>query len=345
MSSLARRTIVVTLVVALAAAIGFVLVQGQLIVLTFFGAIVIGEAIRPFVNRLSATMPRAGATALSFIALVAVILILWLAPLYQLAPQFIGFWHDLPTFVADATAKVEHYSKTDPEHAKTIANLSATAASTLGPIAGSFFQAQATGFASLIGTLGLMLVMAAFWLGASESLGPFILSLVAPAQRLNVASLFDELGPKLGQYVTGTIVNGSIVAVVSIAFLVVLRTPYPVVFGLLQGLLIALPYLGTLIGVLVVGAVVLGTQGWTAALIAMLGLALIQSLEGTFVAPLIFKQGLGIDPLFTIVAIALGGALFGIVGVILAVPAAAAIQTIFVRVVAPAIRSSYGEAQ
>ncbi|MBV8600429.1 MAG: AI-2E family transporter, partial [Candidatus Eremiobacteraeota bacterium] len=54
--------------------------------------------------------------------------------------------------------------------------------------------------------------------------------------------------------------------------------------------------------------------------------------------PLIFKRAIDIDPLVTVVATALGGALFGIIGVLLAVPAASILQTLVIKVIAPAIR-------
>jgi predicted PurR-regulated permease PerM len=122
-----------------------------------------------------------------------------------------------------------------------------------------------------------------------------------------------------------------------------LRTPYPIVLGLLQGLLVAIPYLGTLIGVLTVAIVVLAAQGWLSAVVAMASVALIASLEGSFIAPLVFKKRLDVDPLYTTLAIAIGGTLFGIGGVVLAVPAASVLRTLVVRVVAPAIRSGHTE--
>ena len=280
--------------------------------------------MRPLVDRLSARMPRVAATAVSFLALFAVIALLWFLPIRTLIPQAVAFWHDLPAYATGFTAR--------------IAGFSAGAGATIGPLLERFLQLQA-GIVSLFSTFALMLVMALFWLAASAALTSFLLSLVPQEQRTNVSALFSEIGNKLALYVTGALVNGAIVGLGSIVVLLLLRTPYPILLGLLQGLLIAIPYLGTLIGVLAVGGVVLAAQGWIPAVVAMLAVALICTIEGTFVSPLIFKQSLDVDPLLTIFAAAVGGTLFGVLGVALAVPAASIIQTIAVRVIAPAIRN------
>jgi len=172
---------------------------------------------------------------------------------------------------------------------------------------------------------------------------PFVLSIVPQEQRENALGLFREIGDKLGLYVIDTIVNGAMVALECTVLLALLGTPFPIVLGLLQGLLIAIPYLGTLIGVLTVGGVVLATQGWVRAAEAILLVSLAQTIQGTFISPLIFKKGMDLDPLFTVFAIAIGGALFGVFGIVLAVPAASIVQTVVVRVVAPEIRSSHAD--
>jgi predicted PurR-regulated permease PerM len=98
------------------------------------------------------------------------------------------------------------------------------------------------------------------------------------------------MGDQFGSYVSGTLVNGAIVAMASIVPLWFLRGPYPIVLGLLQGLLVSIPYLGTLIGVLTAGAVVFAAQGWLSAAVAMASIALVATLEGSFIAPLMFKK-------------------------------------------------------
>jgi len=175
--------------------------------------------------------------------------------------------------------------------------------------------------------------------GASDALRVFVLSLIRPNARNAANALFEELGDKLGRYVSGSLANGAIVALASMVLLSWIGAPYAIVLGLLQGLLVAVPYLGTLVAVLMVGGVVLAAQGWIRAAEAVALISVMEGLEGSFISPLIFKKQLDVEPLATILATAIGGALFGLNGVVLAVPAAAVLQSLTMRLLVPAVRT------
>jgi predicted PurR-regulated permease PerM len=71
--------------------------------------------------------------------------------------------------------------------------------------------------------------------------------------------------------------------------------------------------------------------------VALLYLA-IQQIEGNTLVPLVMQRAVGLNPLAVIVALLLGGALLGVLGAVLAVPAAAAVQVLVLRVLAPLAR-------
>ena len=334
----AAISVVAAAVVAGVVAICFVLVKAQGVVLAFFGAVVVAEAARPLVDRLSTRMPRPLALAATFAAIAAAIVLSWMIPVRALAPQAAAFWGSLPAYLADLAAVLQHFLGGGKPPTDGFGWVVPTLGSTLVPFTRGLLNAEA-GIVAFISTLVLVLLMAVFWLGSSDALRGFVLTLVQPSERVGADALFREMGGKLGRYVSGSLINGSIVALASMILLSWLRAPYPIVLGLLQGLLVAVPYLGTVIAVLTVGAVVLAAQGWAKAAEAVLLISLMEGLEGSFISPLIFKKGLDVDPLSTILATAIGGALFGISGVVLAVPAVAVLQTIAVRLLAPAIRS------
>jgi len=331
------RAIVVMLVVIVTAALSFIVVRAQAAVLALFGAAVIGEAMRPLVDRLSSRMPRAAAIAISFAALFAVLAALWFLPIRAMMPQAVAFWKAVPAYATEVAARVTGLAHHNQQAATVVDSLSAGASSAIGPLLERFLQLQA-GVGSFLSTLALMLVMSLFWLEASATLMPFLLSVVPVEQRTKVSSLFSEIGSNCGSYITGTVVNGSIVAFASTVALMLLGAPFAPVLGLLQGLLTFIPYLGTLIGVLAVGGVLLVTHGLLPAVVAMTAISLIATIEGTFVSPFVFKKGLKMEPLATIFAATAGGMLFGIFGIALAIPAASAIQTVIASAIAPAIR-------
>jgi putative heme transporter len=331
------RAIVVMLVVIVAAALSFIILRAQAAVLALFGAMVIGEAMRPLVDRLSLRMPRTAATAISFAALFVILAALWIVPIRAIMPQVVVFWKALPAYATEIAARVSGLSHHNPQSAKVLESLSAGASSAVGPLLIDFLQLQA-GVGAFLSTLAIMLVMSLFWLGASAALMPFFLSVVPGEQRDKVSSLFSEIGSSMGSCTAGMVVNGSIVALASSVALMLLGAPFAPVLGLLQGLLIFIPYLGTLIGTFAVGGVVLVTHGLVPAVVAMIVISLIATIEGSLISPLIFKKEARLEPLLTIFATTSGGMLFGIFGIALAIPAASAIQTVVVSAIAPAIR-------
>ncbi|WP_422642080.1 AI-2E family transporter [Zavarzinia sp.] len=102
---------------------------------------------------------------------------------------------------------------------------------------------------------------------------------------------------------------------------------FGLIIGLVAGFLAFIPYVGGLVGLLLAMIVGLGEVGldWVR-LGSILGVYLIvQGLEGTFIQPRLVGRSVGLHDLWIVFAILAGGALFGFLGVLLAVPAAAAI--------------------
>jgi predicted PurR-regulated permease PerM len=164
------------------------------------------------------------------------------------------------------------------------------------------------------------------------------LSFTHGEHRTTLDSLFSELGNRLRLYVVGALINGAIVGVMCALGLAWMRFPFPLALGVLEGLLVAIPYVGPFVGVLLAGAVAFALQGLLGAGEAIAVVSLANTLEGTFVAPLIFQRGLDVDPLAVLLGTAIGGALFGVAGIVLAVPAVAVLQTIIERMMMPALR-------
>lgn len=335
-AQIVRTTVIVAAVLAATAAIAAVIVRAQLVVLTLFGAIVIGETLRPIINRLSRGMPRAAAGTIAFTGLYGAFVLVALLPLWALAPQIAAFANTVPEQLSRALATIEEAVASHDLGAHVPGGLEALTAN-IPAVIGKAIAAKAN-VVALFSAFGLALVMAIFWIVSSDALSDFMFSLVVADRRADVRKVLDEISRKLGTYLLGVMINGTIVASACTIGLSLAQVPYAPVLGFFQGPLMALPYLGTLTGVLTVGAVVFASQGVAKAAVAMGVVILVTTIEATFISPLIFRKHLGVNPLSTVVGIAVGGTLFGITGVFLAVPAVAVLETTMTRVIAPAIR-------
>jgi predicted PurR-regulated permease PerM len=95
---------------------------------------------------------------------------------------------------------------------------------------------------------------------------------------------------------------------------------------------------GAVISGPIILAVVLAASGWAKMLIVLLIFAIIQLIDQNVLSPIIFGQRVQLSFLLIILSTVIGGTLLGIAGAFLAVPVAAVLQVLAVRILAPAIR-------
>src|SRR5690606_16338229 len=121
-----------------------------------------------------------------------------------------------------------------------------------------------------------------------------------------------------------------IVAVLNTAGLLIMGIQYAWFFGTLASLLMLLPYIGIAIGSILPALFALATKdsAWYA-LGVIIWFQVVQFLEGNVITPNIVGSKVSINPLMAIISILLGGMLFGLAGLILALPLTATIKVIF----------------
>jgi predicted PurR-regulated permease PerM len=102
--------------------------------------------------------------------------------------------------------------------------------------------------------------------------------------------------------------------------------PFGLVVGIAAGLLTFIPYLGAVSG-LVIGLAIafVNFDGWSGPISVAIVFAIGQVVEGNFLTPKLVGGRVGLHPVWIIFALLAGGALFGFLGLLLAVPTAAAI--------------------
>lgn len=96
--------------------------------------------------------------------------------------------------------------------------------------------------------------------------------------------------------------------------------PDPVLWGVMAALLVYIPYLGPLVGIVVVTFVALLTLELKMALLAPLLYLGIEILQGQFLTPLILGARFEMNPVAIFVWLILWGAIWGVIGAIMAVP-------------------------
>lgn len=102
-----------------------------------------------------------------------------------------------------------------------------------------------------------------------------------------------------------------------------------VLIGMGAGLLSIVPYLGSIVGVVVaVGAAVFQFQDWFHPFMVLVVFGVGQSAEGMYLTPKLVGDQIGLHPVTVMFAVLAGGQLFGFLGILLALPVAAALNVL-----------------
>jgi len=209
-------------------------------------------------------------------------------------------------------------------------------------------KATATGggsviLSTLVSSLDLMLVpfFVFYILIDFQNWRDSLEDLIPPRFREPFSRLFDESGRILESYVRGQLLIGAIMAVCYAVGFWFLGVPAWAGIALIAGLLNAIPYVGTILGIILAGGFTVAGGGGVWDVAAVLGVFVaVQSLEGYVLTPKILGGRLNLHPMAVFLGLLIGGKLFGILGVILAIPAIA-IGKVFFKFLRELYQASY----
>jgi predicted PurR-regulated permease PerM len=145
--------------------------------------------------------------------------------------------------------------------------------------------------------------------------------LIPPRFRMTFQRLFDEVGRILESYVTGQLLVACAMAALYAIGFWLLAVPAWGGIALISGLLNAIPYVGTILGLLLATGFTLADGGELWRVAGVIGVFIIvQNIEGFFLTPRILGGRLQLHPMAVFLGLLIGGNLFGLLGILLAVP-------------------------
>lgn len=150
----------------------------------------------------------------------------------------------------------------------------------------------------------------------------------SPQRKVN--EVLNKIYQVVQSYLVGLITVMGIVAILNTAGLMLMGIDYAWFFGSLASLLMLLPYIGIAIGSILPALFALAVKdsAWYAVGV-IVWFQVVQFLEGNIITPNIVGSKVSINPLMAIVGILIGGMLFGLAGLIIALPFIATLKVIF----------------
>ncbi len=147
-----------------------------------------------------------------------------------------------------------------------------------------------------------------------------------PDQKVRMERALDHIGQAVGNYVGGALLQATIAGVTSFILLTILGVPFAAALALVVFFFDLIPLVGATLGAVLVAIVTLFVNFPVALVVWVIYSIAYQQIENYVIQPQIQKRAVSVEPFVVLVAVLFGATLFGIIGALLAIPAAASIQ-------------------
>ncbi|MCF8009794.1 MAG: AI-2E family transporter [Clostridiales bacterium] len=183
------------------------------------------------------------------------------------------------------------------------------------------------GAASYLFNILLAPVLAFYILKDKELFRERIVHVMPARWRDDMFELGAEINKVVNNFIHGYAMVSLLVGSLVWISMGILGVEFPLMLGIFAGITNIIPYFGPIIGLLPAAALALLSSKWLTIKV-IIAFTIIQQLEGNFISPKILGDRVGLHPLFVILILLAGGQLFGLIGIILAVPVSAILRVI-----------------
>ena len=159
-----------------------------------------------------------------------------------------------------------------------------------------------------------------------------IILLTPPVHRELVRDILSDLGQSMRAWIGGQILAMFFLGALTYIGLLLLDVPYALAFGVFTGVVVMIPFFGTLVSTLLPALFVLGSGGLGRAFLVVLLGVLIHLVEANFIHPLIMERRVHLPPVLSILSVLIMAELMGMVGLLVAVPVLATLMVIIRRI-------------
>ena len=179
------------------------------------------------------------------------------------------------------------------------------------------------GITNFFVNLFLGIVIAMYILLSKEKLilqfKKFIYALLSNEKCEKIIYVLQLTNNKFSRFILGQSIDGLILGVVFFIIFSLVNIPFALLISIMIPILNFIPIFGTYVGIAISAFIILMVEP-TSVLLFLVLVFTVQQLDGKFVYPFVVGNSLGLSPLWILLAIVVGGNLFGIIGMILGMP-------------------------
>ena len=294
-----------------------------LLLISVFLAVALGPAV-DHVRDLK--LPRPASILAVFLALFLAIFLIGLIVVPPIVEEVQAFAEDVPTYIDDARENetLRDYDDKYDITAK-LEDQASSLPSRLGDAAGAL-QAVTVGVFSTILQLVTVLTITFFLLLDGGRIVNFLLAQLRPRQQDRMRKMAADIYGTTGGYVAGALTIATAAGVSTYVLLNILGVPFAVPLAVLMAFFGLIPLVGSTIGGALVAVVTLFADFPGDLIVWVVFVVVYQQVENNVLQPLVYRRTVNLHPLAVITAILIGSTLLGVLGALVAIPIAAAIQ-------------------
>ncbi len=294
-----------------------------LLLIAAFLAVALGPAVDRFARM---KLPRPASILAVFLALFLSIFLIGLVVVPPIVNEVQAFAKDVPNYVDDIRSNKtlrEYDDKYDIT--KKLQDQASSLPSRLGDAAGAL-QAVTVGVFSTIIQLVTVLTITFFLLLDGGRIVNFLLLQVRPSHQERVRYVAADIYSATGGYVAGALTLATAAGISTYILLSILNVPFAVPLAVLMAFFDLIPLVGSTIGGVLVAIVTLFADFPQDTIIWVVFVVVYQQIENSVLQPLVYRRAVNLHPLAVITAILIGSTLLGVLGALVAIPIAAALQ-------------------
>jgi predicted PurR-regulated permease PerM len=160
----------------------------------------------------------------------------------------------------------------------------------------------------------------------------FIFKLFKNDKNQVVSEVLTETKSLIQSYLIGLLIEAAIVATINSVGLLILGIQYAILIAIIGALLNLIPYIGGLVAISIPMLIAIATKSPIYAVWVFILFIIVQIIDNNYIVPKIVASKVKMNALVSIIVVLIGGALWGIAGMFLAIPITAIVKVVFDRI-------------
>ncbi|EJT6774195.1 AI-2E family transporter [Listeria innocua] len=279
---------------------------------------------------------RGWAIALLYLVIIGLIILLFSFVIPAVKDQIVSLFKSFPGYWDQITQKFDEFSRSslfDQIKDKLSTNMS-DIMKTLSTKGTSVINSAITSIGSIVGTVTEVVLAIVttplvlfYLLKDGKKLPDFLLKMLPVNGRAHTRQVLGEANHQISSYIRGQIIVSLCIGILLFIGYLIIGLPYALTLAIIAACTSIVPYLGPAIAITPAIIIAIVTSPWLLIKLIIVW-CVVQLLEGKFISPQVMGKTLKVHPITILFVILVAGNLFGILGVIFAVPGYAVLKVV-----------------